>query len=1145
MVDSQPSQILQASQSSALGQMSDITTNSIAPPQHGTSQSLSQLALSAPRRQHIVISLIIKDNQDRQITTTIVKIVQILSSEAQGKLNTSLVGACSFQSLLLDKFWNCSIRALRREGKLKLLLDSLDQTRDQLHPSSTAEFQIANDEDFSYEIVEQATAIEDGQQRDIMLTIIYLGAQASVLLPTSMDTPGVAAAEPNLLNAQKLSLLESTPTPGPSSTGLDNDERSDQALEKDANSADNDYEDEEDKSPGRGSLSEEDSDSAEHSENKEDKGGNEQDDEESVHQRKRKRPLRAKAISISSSSDSGRAPLRKRRLVKADEMIGRTPRPNQVYRVVVPKVIKQSHAHATGTFDMDISTVLATQYSLTHYTKKSESFINDGTIGLASLPCARQGPKDINYKVACTFIGITDDHDGDFVHQLAGFKEGVRIAQHQLHGAVWLMYHNRKLGFGILADEQGSGKTVTILVWYIFERELGVLHSEIAKSRKLKDGRHCIEGDTNSTYCPSQGDRTGWIMCPCYLGSPTSSMLAMPGVRYVCGSPGQVAVWKNEFIKFIDTTDPNLALQLIDNVSDQSSPYRYSNVLDQLKTRRWERNHEAGAGDEDWEAGEAAQENQDRFLLVGNRQNHKAFQEKFRWHCKKRGARVPGASKAKSVHKTNTAWGEREFTGIMFGMLLVDEFHAEAVDGRITAMELFGGRYGLSIPWDCFRVAISATPFQGTIAKMQRFFAICEQKDYRNKQGIADFWATSRATSELSQLSAGNIKRTIIAIKQLMETEDMQADTANKRADIANIIATIIETVFLRRTIRTNWRGLGRPIVLLPPHTHIEVELEYEPEPEYAVAMKRAYEASEKAVQTAYKLRVAAWESLADKKLVPMPKSVSAKVVFNQHHKSLICSTLPALAKYLEAGLVDLTWAQIISQQWDRKNLQSSPYVQHLAEIVNTSAKFQFIRSHFVDKIQQGSDDWNDKNSHGCSRHKKLFIASDSPVIAYILGLAWELWFSETSQNATHGKYAVIASNIPLKDREELIANFQEAIAGENAYQPNSEPTYTLISTYGLMGESYTLTRASTVILVTPAYHEDIEKQVIARVTRMGAKAVTESITLSVGSAVEIRIKKVKAAGVSMIEQAMNTMAVRERQAGGGSQGEPIELDEE
>ena len=536
--------------------------------------------------------------------------------------------------------------------------------------------------------------------------------------------------------------------------------------------------------------------------------------------------------------------------------------------------------------------------------------------------------------------------DIDNLVTIAGLK--TKIYQYQAFGVYWQMITSRQLGGGILADDMGLGKTLSFLAYIVVERQLSVLHREVAKSRAANDGAHLLEGQPGE--CPSPY-KSGWIACPCSTTSPSSKMNLQPGLRMACVPQGLVGQWWGQWKTHIDVTESELAMKI---VIDHPATFNNINITitDRLccgetaqnMTRMQAERYRARNGKGD----DRPKDYHDGYLLLTSKETYSKFAKKFENNGQIHDAKKHGE------------WKSGTRSCLIFGIAMIDESHEEYFKNKGRAQIL------TNLPtWNSsvrpFVWGYSGTPFSQTP---------------RGIEGV--LWAIEKQCPKPD----ANFKW------EKLDTICKEYDTqikSNKRDDevVGHILAAFkpfLVRFLIRRTAETKWFG-SPSLIKLNPHIHQDIYLQPNEKFDALIPAFEAMFDSER--DSLLEQLQAKWDNFPDSRRSDIrPTTLGFNTMCRTSWRSRILATFPYLFKLARTegdGRLSLTEveAQSFKNAIDKKEF-NTPYGRYLRSIVEESPKCMWLYNFIPQILEQKDVAGNDQ---------KLVILTAFPQVAFVLKL--------------------------------------------------------------------------------------------------------------------------------------------------------------
>lgn len=163
---------------------------------------------------------------------------------------------------------------------------------------------------------------------------------------------------------------------------------------------------------------------------------------------------------------------------------------------------------------------------------------------------------------------------------LTARKDGnnINIKGYQHFAAWWMLTHEMKFEYGgILGDEMGFGKTLTMIYMIVLYYLLVENQEEVRQSRELEasgEGEHLRLGQAGKC---NRSQHFGF-QCSCEQGSLAARKITMHGATLIVSVPAVISSWRDEFVRWVD---------------QDVAPLRVVTM------------HESGKGDDAWSRGDS------------------------------------------------------------------------------------------------------------------------------------------------------------------------------------------------------------------------------------------------------------------------------------------------------------------------------------------------------------------------------------------------------------------------------------------------------------------------------------------------------------------------------------------------------------
>ncbi|CZT12306.1 uncharacterized protein RCO7_09039 [Rhynchosporium graminicola] len=626
--------------------------------------------------------------------------------------------------------------------------------------------------------------------------------------------------------------------------------------------------------------------------------------------------------------------------------------------------------------------------------------------------------------------------------KIAGLKTS--IYQYQALGVYWQMVTARQFGGGFLADDMGLGKTLSFLAYFVVERQLAVLHRNVAKSRLSNDSKHLTEGQDGE--CPNP-PAAGWIACPCSSTSPTSKMALQPGLRMACVPAPVVRQWWKQWTQHVDTTESTLGLRLVVDhpavFKDHALTIAEVNLsagAAQSKSRM-----EPRKAARDRKENDEPKESNDSILLLTTQEGFpklvKEFSQTAGW------TRDP---------KDNNLWiknTRQNRCSLIFGIAMIDECHENyfrnAGRGKVLADI---PRFNSNVR--PFLFGYSGTPISQTP---------------RGIEGV--LWAIEKHANVVDESVSWR------KLDQICKTFDEQVKSDVQDTPAVDACLTdfkgYLTKFMIRRTAETLW--FGHTLVEMKPHIHTDVTLEAD------ASIAEDIRDFEKQFDAERDTLLATLQTTWDNTAPELRRSNirPTKLAFNAraraHWRSRVLATFPHLLKLASPEVenqLDLTIAE--TQVFLKaKPAEPNPYKKNLKAIVENSPKCLWLYD-FIHKLKA------ERDLEG--NEQKLVIITSFPQVVYILSLFIQRYFPEYKD-----LLGVVAGKMKPSEKVKIINAFTDTAEDTKAKSYKKEVRI-LIGLTRSIGVGLQLQKACHIVLMEPDCVFVDELQAYGRVHRIGQR---------------------------------------------------------
>ncbi|KAK0110191.1 hypothetical protein ONS95_002842 [Cadophora gregata] len=608
------------------------------------------------------------------------------------------------------------------------------------------------------------------------------------------------------------------------------------------------------------------------------------------------------------------------------------------------------------------------------------------------------------------------------------------------------MVTSRGIGGGFLADDMGLGKTLSYLAYIVVERQLAVLHRNVAKSREVKDGQHLLVGQDGQ--CPTP-PTDGWIICPCSASSPTSRMQIQPGLRMACVPAAVVKQWWDQWKLHVDTADQALGMKIaIDHPAVfKDNALTSADMLSSAAAAQTKNRMEPKKAAKGTKADDEPKENNDSILLVTTQEGFPNLVKEF--------SKVVGGYIRDS--KDRNSWikaSKQNRCSLVFGIAMIDECHEAYIKNSGRAKVLVDlPRFNNSVR--PFVWGYSGTPFSQTP---------------RAIEGV--LWAIEKHSDVIDEdFSWKKLDRISKQFDQQLKSKEFDHSAVD--ACLVDFKSFLIRYM-IRRAADTLW--FDHPLAKMKPHIHTDVsvisKLSFtEATRDYENQFDAEREEMLKALQTR-------WDETAPelRRSNIRPVKLAFNVNMRAYWRSRLLATLPYLQMLTspDGEPLKLSTVEVLDYIQKKKTPRdSNSYKDNIKAIMENSPKCLWLHD-FMIRLKGLKDVEGDEH--------KLVIMTAFPQVAYVVSLIIDKYFPE---------YKDLVGLIPGRMRPSEKVNIINAFTGkadDKNSQKGKKDLRILIGLTRIIGVGLQLQRACHVIVMEPDYEFIYELQAYGRVHRIGQR---------------------------------------------------------
>jgi hypothetical protein len=647
------------------------------------------------------------------------------------------------------------------------------------------------------------------------------------------------------------------------------------------------------------------------------------------------------------------------------------------------------------------------------------------------------------------------------VFQIDGFLVG--LFPHQIYAAMWLIERWSQGVYTLfLADGMGVGKTSTVLLLWVIQRNVLLAWDEVVRCRKspsaAERAKHLPEIQDDGSACPTN---PFCIACPCENNSLTREFVPIfrPGPVLVVAPGGNVNVWYDECKARIDTKNKRLNLRWHVAYKELSLS---NQVLTQLRC--------------DIDTLEA-KSGQERHLVISS---NASFYNKV----------ITPALQLRQLSKRKRETTETARHPITWSIMARDEYHTAKGVNTIMSEYFREARIGRpnerpNAPVSAHRnrplkLAMSGTMFEGSPKDLLGHFVNAIDEEWtRSDPKMKD--CTPQKLKELAK----TYERIVVDLGSV--TGDVDRQRMNRRiTTYTRELNDQLSLFLIRRTGSSKF--FDYTIVPLAPMDVMEIACQTQDEwlesiAEYAAQTQRELAAS-------HANAVKNWELRG--RQGPEPVLINSMSKSNHAYYLRLAADFAAIP-YLHNKYPDWTFHadEIYNIDWDRVP-NDNLYAQNLKTLVNSSTKILRLEK-ILARMRQRSEDWIAKGE----QKEKMVLATAHPAA---LGILY-LYFKEYKKDWK----VVMVSASPRMDIEKRI-QIVNGFCGrkDSPYYDSAFEADILLTTTPCVGTGLNLVAASNVVLFDLLWMRKDQEQAFCRVHRFPQERETKLYLLySPGNPIE------------------------------------------
>jgi hypothetical protein len=707
------------------------------------------------------------------------------------------------------------------------------------------------------------------------------------------------------------------------------------------------------------------------------------------------------------------------------------------------------------------------------------------------------------------------------------------IYRYQLQGAYFMLLKWANFEGGLLQDEQGLGKTTTIITLLAVLSWMAHLWDDLCD----KPHRHLKRDVEPAKRCPYAAANQIPIACPCELGFPNvvlrklEAIVRMRGFPLVVVPPPVLSNWIAEVQATID-----FEFRLSPDSTERAAPLFDLRVAHGVFGKgllkltapfvRTLLTNADGVGPVGM-AGTIILTTRESARTQLNAMMDTAWMRQA-GHGKRKSAAVPHLRYACSA-------------------IVVDESHQVHNDG-VLGMVLYNswrGRprdFGKTTLGHGALFLLSGTPFEKGPSELLVWLRwYIDRWDY-----ISDHctpWLYGEELDLLESITVENVQamqRSINSIfRECLHKNGHAANVNGGLVKLAQDLTLLFEVFSLRRMSNTKWWD-GQVLVSLPPLRIVHLPVE-PVSPEVTAMLNSLHSQAIAAIRDAWVEKLELWERFQKKKGKAMPEiTVSAEKGFHSVRPAV---SVPAFTDLVANGvLADFT--AVANAELFTTSTQNA-LMDDIKSIIATSSRIQYVLKQ-VEAVCCRSDMRTTTLEDGkqVKRPRKMVVLSCYPLVALATYLAIR-YTVETYRLVTPDgvplRVAGYFGTTSSKEKNRILSGFRETLArnksGSVMRDKNGNPmletpngAHVLVGTIGTLGVGVNLDAAADGIIMESQFQHSKTAQAVKRIHRLGQKYPTTMgilVSETVNCERQVQSKKVLAEQFARIVHDANVQRER------------------
>jgi SNF2 family DNA or RNA helicase len=371
-----------------------------------------------------------------------------------------------------------------------------------------------------------------------------------------------------------------------------------------------------------------------------------------------------------------------------------------------------------------------------------------------------------------------------------------------------------------------------------------------------------------------------------------------------------LANWVQEWFKFIDESNEKLQMKLLVGYGSPvkgATQLRNSDYIDNLRSPLIEGGNSL------------PQEGQERYVVLTTVGSYDRQVSRFLKHFIHKGKPAKGLGSRSKTPPPDV------YSAVSWGRLFRDEFHEQKNSGT-AALNVIQNIPGMPYRW-----FLSGTPFEVSPMDISAYMRTLESASWQTHDQLRS--CTTEAMSKLSSEFA---------------TLSRRGQTGEEFDKVATSFRRVLQQLMIRRTDQSKW--FGKPVVELPPHESRDIQCPLLPR--YLPMVKELEQRGRNVFRQIYKQATKEKRGRQKKGKFDVQKmAMNLYYRSSISHKLRLIASFPALVDFVSDLGMELTWEELRSYGLRDEDLDKTPYIQHLDDIIASSSKATEIRQ-LVDSLK-------------------------------------------------------------------------------------------------------------------------------------------------------------------------------------------------